>query len=892
MLVVALLIAVFSWQRNAYVQEKQLEHTTSQLVQTLKSQMGTYDALLRSLGDELVYRGALDSETNREFSSDYLARVQDTHAGIAGLGFLDLDGNYLAGSTPDTPVSLPNLLESEQTADSFRAMLDNPDFQIVQPYYFGPLDEWLIPLRAPIFDENGELVAVMAAGIRASGVDAPWGNISPEGDMEIALIRDDGYLNYLYPVPEARDRMNRVYGSPVTEKLQRLVHNNTGMVVYDRPYDSVENTVRTYLWIEPVEEYGLTAVAMKLQSDVLAAWGRSMVLPMAIWLASLIALGFGYRRAVALLERAELDTNQTRNELEKALERYNKLTRLIPIGVYQLEAHPNGHRRFMYFSDRACKVLGLSGNESLEEVKSSVYAAFHPEDRMDFRRRESDAITNMEPLRWEGRVIVNGEVRWINLQADPGEVLSNGRTLWNGVVIDFTEKQLAQQQINTLAYYDPLTHLPNRRLLYKRIQQAVNEVEQNHHSSALMFIDIDNFKALNDTLGQATGDKILKVLADRLRRSIRERDTVAHMGADEFVVLHSRLPKDQQEAARQVRLLVDRINAELEREINVEGQKYIATVSMGISVFSDGNVTAEQLLQQSEQAMYQAKDAGRNKQIFFDETLQEVITDRLALKRDLRSAILNDELELYYQLQVDQNGEPMGAEALVRWHHPERGLVMPDQFIEVAEQSGDIVLLGESLLCQACKQLVLWQKDDMMCNWSMAVNISANHLKAENFEQSVLTIIKETGAPADKLILEITESMLLAETNSAIQKMNALREHGIKFALDDFGTGYSSLSYLAQLPLNEIKIDRSFVMGLSESADKKDLIKTMISLGHSMSLKLVAEGVETEEQFLWLKESGCTIFQGFWIGRPLPASEVKSQVLLFKQMGKVKTTES
>ncbi len=389
---------------------------------------------------------------------------------------------------------------------------------------------------------------------------------------------------------------------------------------------------------------------------------------------------------------------------------------------------------------------------------------------------------------------------------------------------------------------------------------------------ALLFVDLDNFKSINDTLGQQTGDLLLKEVALRLPNSVRESDTVAHLSGDKFGVMLEGLSGTSEDAAAQAKSIAEKIFSSLVRSFRVGRREIHSRCSIGITVFGLPHQDPTEILQQAEIAMYQAKDAGRGCIRFFSPELQAAVNERVALEEDLRHAIREKQFELYFQPQVDETGL-IGAEVLIRWNHPQRGLLLPGEFIPLAEESGLILDLGSWTLESACAQVAAWSDHFHHPSFTVAVNISVREFRQADFVERVLATVERTGANPLTLKLELTESMLADNIEDIIAKMTELREHGLSFSLDDFGTGYSSLSYLKRLPLDQLKIDRAFVRDILSDVSSGAIAQTIISLSKAMHLSVIAEGVETEGQRDFLMELGCSSFQGYLYGRPLPAAE-------------------
>lgn len=434
---------------------------------------------------------------------------------------------------------------------------------------------------------------------------------------------------------------------------------------------------------------------------------------------------------------------------------------------------------------------------------------------------------------------------------------------------DITGSKSAKSEIRRLAFYDPLTDLPNRRLLQDRLEQALTRSGRKRRHGALLLIDLDNFKALNDTWGHAKGDLLLKQAALRLVACVRDSDTVARLGGDEFVVLIDDAGGSPAEVIATSRAVADKVLAKLHAPFDVDGRVHRSGCSIGVAPFGFDLLSGDEILKRADVAMYQAKAAGRNTVRFFDPAMQAAVEARAAMEVDLRHALQQSAFTLHYQPQVESGNRVIGAEALLRWTHPERGPVSPAEFIPVAEQSGLIVDLGEWVLQTACRQLAQWSDMPGCAGLTLAINVSVHQFRQVDFVDKVRRALIAHGAKPTRLKLEITESMFVADQESIINKMIQLKALGVGFSLDDFGTGYSSLSYLRRLPLDQLKIDQSFVREVLSDPNDAAIARTVIALGQSLGLMVIAEGVELQGQRDFLAQYGCTFCQGYLISRPL-----------------------
>ena len=477
---------------------------------------------------------------------------------------------------------------------------------------------------------------------------------------------------------------------------------------------------------------------------------------------------------------------------------------------------------------------------------------------------------------WEGEIWnrrKNGEIYPEHLTITA--VKDQDGTVVNYVasLADITKSKLAEEEIRNLAFFDPLTRLPNRRLLQDRLQQALASSGRSGKEGALLFIDLDNFKTLNDTLGHDIGDILLQQVAQRLESCVRQGDTVARLGGDEFVVMLEGLSEQRLEAAEQTEMVGEKILDLLNQPYRLGRHEYHSTPSIGATLFIDYQQPIENLLKQADIAMYQAKTAGRNTLRFFDPRMQETIKVRAALESELRSALELGQFRLYYQMQVDSAGRRLGAEALIRWLHPERGLVSPVEFIPLAEETGLILPIGQWVLETACAQLKSWQQNAETRELLLSVNVSSKQFRQPQFATLVSKIVRQYGIDPKLLKFELTESMLLDNIDDTITTMNALKEVGVRISLDDFGTGYSSLQYLKRLPITQLKIDQSFVRDIAVDSSDKAIVSTVIAMAHSLGLDVIAEGVETEVQRKFLFNMGCIHYQGYLFGKPVPVEQ-------------------
>lgn len=546
-------------------------------------------------------------------------------------------------------------------------------------------------------------------------------------------------------------------------------------------------------------------------------------------------------------------------------ERLNTILNSVDAYIYIKDAQ----LRYQYANSRVAQLFGCSAEQVIGQTDSAFF----------------DEVTVAKLRVHDLRVIEQGErveEEEINRSID-GQVTQSylsiklplrdrqGRIYaLCGISTDITRRKQAEEAIHQLAFYDPLTGLPNRRLLQDRVQQLLSSLARIPQSAALMFMDVDNFKDINDTLGHDVGDELLRQIAERMRECVRAQDTLARQGGDEFVVMLVNLSTQQGEAARQAQQVAQKLLDRLSQSYQLGAQICQTSVSIGVVLIDGATDTREELFKQADMAMYQAKAAGRNTLRFFNPEMQAQVVARTTLEADLRRALAHDEFVLFYQPQVDDQGQTLGFEALLRWQHPMRGLILPAEFIAVAKSSGLIVALGAWVLRTACLQLQAFSRQAAHRHWTIAVNVSAAQFRQPDFVARLQTILLQTGANAARLELELTESQLVDDVPDVMSKMDALRDVGVRLSLDDFGTGYSSLAILKRLPLNQLKIDQAFVRDMLDDPQNVSIIRAIVTLGESLALAVIAEGVESVVQRDALLALGCHHYQGYLFGQPTP----------------------
>jgi diguanylate cyclase (GGDEF)-like protein/PAS domain S-box-containing protein len=522
------------------------------------------------------------------------------------------------------------------------------------------------------------------------------------------------------------------------------------------------------------------------------------------------------------------------------------------------------------------KVTGYSAEDAIGKTPGLLTSGYHDADFYEGMWRSINETGLWEGEIWNRRK--NGEVYpehlIITAVKDNAGVVTNYVATLN----DITVHKAAAKEIHHLAFYDALTRLPNRRLLLDRLNHALAASTRSGKEGAVLFLDLDHFKTLNDTLGHDIGDLLLQQVAERLTACVREGDTVARLGGDEYVIMLEDLSEHDIEAAAQAEVIGEKILIALNKPYHLGAHEHHCTSSIGITLFNDHKSGIEELLKQADIAMYQAKKSGRNTLRFFDPGMQDALHARVDIERELRKALEKKQFHLYYQIQVESSGRPIGAEVLIRWLHPERGLVSPYQFIPLAEDTGLILPIGQWVLESACAQLKAWEQNTLTRDLTLSLNVSPKQFRQADFMSQVNAAVEHYAINPTLLKFELTESILLENIEDTIATMSALKDIGIRFSLDDFGTGYSSLQYLKRLPLYQLKIDQSFVRDIKINSSDQAIVCTIIAMAHTLNLNVIAEGVETEEQYRLLLNHDCTHYQGNFFGRPVPIAEFEASL--------------
>ncbi len=572
------------------------------------------------------------------------------------------------------------------------------------------------------------------------------------------------------------------------------------------------------------------------------------------------------------------DRKNAEAALKKSEERYRSLVSNIPVGLYRYSLDSGGS--YITVNEAMVNILGYNSIESLLQT--------HPND-LYINQHEKETFFNQ--LLHRGKVISseiqvkkkNGDLLWTAITAYVYKNRHGIIQYIDTMIEDISSRKNAENTVKRLSYYDFLTELPNRKMFLYRLKQALASSKRNNNFSGIIILDLDRFKTINDTLGHQLGDMFLQHVAQRIRETVRDEDTVARIGGDEFAIIFSEISPTLEEAGRIIQNISEKIRMDLSQPFLIEEHELYITASIGIAMFPGTSDNAEEVLKHASTAVNRVKEGERNRCLFYLPSMQQSVNKRVTLEKELRVALTDNQFQLFYQPQTNFSGRIIGAEALIRWTHPEKGIVSPAEFIPVAEESGLILPIGDWVLQTACSHLKKWKDLNILGDLKyVSINVSPLQFSQTDFSDNVKQTLTATDLPASLLSIEITEGVAIDNLDDTIKKMKSLKELGISFSIDDFGTGYSSLSYLNRLPIDQLKIDRSFVTNIADGSSFSSIVATIIVMAKSMGFSVVAEGVETEGELEFLIDKDCNIFQGYYFSKPLPHDEFQEKLKIGK----------
>ena len=849
-LFMALLAGAAAWQTGSLresavrTSEEKVDRFVSGAEAALNHNMLSIDLLLSGAQDMLQ----LQPHADVQGESRMLTVVARGNLLVSRVAVVDAQGRVRASSEPSgalQEMSLPTaFLASVVSSAAQRLYISTPVLSFAttqQVLYFA----------RPLKGRDGQRLAVVAEVPLAK-----LANVLTQGHevsgLEIVFEQNDGRRMLALPdLPEAGPLRAPHSDAPLPDRAWNTPARISGVPALVASRQLVYPNLR---------------LSVSLPEDqALERWEyeRNMVAAAALVFCAMVLLAAAV--AVVVFDRmaqARKDIADAKALLDQALE--SMVSGFVLLDAQQRVAHWN--RRFVELFPwmRGAMASGMPFRQVLEQS-----VAHHLPVGSDAERQQWIALRLAQQQDGTGaheQVLPDGHCIHVLERATP----EGG---WVITYHDVTDLRRANEEIEHLAFYDPLTGLPNRRLLLDRLGQAPVLSQRSGKVGALLFLDLDHFKDLNDTLGHEVGDELLQAVAQRLLANVRVADTVARLGGDEFVVMLRDLSSNTQEAAALAQRIGEQILRGLSEPYVLRGHTHQGAASIGATLFGASAQSAIELLRQADIAMYQVKARRGNALCFFDPKMQTAINDRAQLEADLRQALVAQQLVLHYQPQATLQGDVIGAECLLRWQHPQRGMVPPGQFIAVAEESDLILHIGQWVLHSACTQLARWQEQPQWAHLQLSVNVSARQFRQSDFVHQVIETLQVTGARAHLLTLELTESLVLDNVEDAIDKMHQLRTKGVRFSVDDFGTGYSSLAYLTRLPLHQLKIDQSFVRNLGSRPSDDVIVQTIIGMGRNLDLEVIAEGVETEAQKAILAGHGCDLYQGYLLARPMPVAD-------------------
>ncbi|MBK7000749.1 MAG: EAL domain-containing protein [Rhodoferax sp.] len=850
-LVIASLVAYLSF--NTWVSYKTYEKNASDRVLSLVRLVEQHASakiervnaeLLEALDDVHVDDFSLGMhlpESRKQFIQEVLYKKQERTPGIVAMSVVDKDGLVFAnslGTAIGTDVSHRKY---------FLDLKSNPAAQLAISEVVKGLvsNKWGILLARRINLADGSFGGVIVTNLGLSeNFESFYGSINLGRDDAISLRDEKNQVLVRHPVLEGA--LGKVITGQASAR-QITLKQSESVVVSKSVVDGIER----FTAIRKLPDYPVFAIVGLGRNATLSGWYRELLITVLVAMSS---LGVGLILTRSIRQRMQADS-----ELRIAAATFESQE-----GMMVTDAHGVILKVNLAFTD----TTGYSAEEAIGQNPRILQSGRHDKE---FYRAMWECIGRTGS--WQGEVWdkrKDGEIypKWLTISVVKDAV---GKiTHFIGTHYDITERKKAEEKIRELAFFDQLTGLPNRTLLLDRLRQAMTAGARSGKNGALLFIDLDKFKTLNDTHGHEMGDLLLKQVAQRLLGCVRAEDTVARLGGDEFVVMLTGLSTTASEAAAQAELVGGMILSTLNQPYNLHAVKHHSTPSIGVTLFGDSPDDIDELMKQADLAMYKAKASGRNALRFFDPEMESTVMERAALEQDLRTAITEKQFVLHYQAQITSQGHLTGAEVLLRWSHRLRGMVSPASFIPLAEDTGLILPLGQWVLETACMQLAEWANQPDLAHLTLAVNVSAKQFHQNDFVDLVLGTLKKTGADPKRLKLELTESLLVDNIQDIIVKMIALKNVGISFSLDDFGTGYSSLAYLKRLPLDQLKIDQSFVRDVLDDSNDAAIARTIVMLAKSLGLSVIAEGVETELQRDFLLRSDCHAYQGYFFSRPLP----------------------
>lgn len=861
---------LFGWLLNEQYQqeieaaESRITARANVVTEWAKGVFAQSGQALFGLAELLTIQGMPDAD-NTQVLERALENLTHYVPLVNEVGVMDLNGRVLASSNGNR-----NAGANIGHTQFFNAFKQGGQQELITPLYWSDRNQHYYlyhgrRLDSPTGDFMGVVVSSIIPDIFADSLE----QMHVYDGESIALVDSESRLIARHPALGEQFPVGRKIPSPQAD--QKLANEETAWSLKAlSPVDDRERLFR----MQRVGEYPMLAVVGIDLHELLAAWRqRALILSLVMGMLALLG-AWGARHYLSRLALAQ--------QLSQRIEEREQARAEAQVAAAAFQTHlgiliTDARGRILKANDTFTRISGYSEAEVVGKNPRMFSSGLH---NAAFYRRLWERV--LKSGKWEGEIWnqrKNGELfpEWLTISAVYGTdgVLTN----YVATMSDISERKAAEQEIHQLAFYDPLTGLANRRLFMDRMGAALKELQRHQRCGALLFIDIDNFKQINDTLGHYTGDQLLQSLARRMSQMLRDTDTLARLGGDEFAVLIEGVDSNHGQTSQLAERIASKLLAVLAEPFVLTEESVTITGSIGITIMASSEHNVDDYLQQVDMALFQAKSTGRHTVCFFDPAMQAALLARVKLEADLRHALASQQWQLYYQPQVNHQGAITGVEVLLRWLHPERGLVSPSEFIPLLESTELINEVGEWVLEDACYQLSRWAQHPQLSQLTISVNISPMQFRDEAFLTRVDRVFVRTQAPLHRLKLEVTESLFVEARDDARDKMLSLKAKGIRFSLDDFGTGYSSLAYLAQLPLDQLKIDQSFVQQVLECPANAAIVESTIALAESLNLEVIAEGVETVAQQAWLLAHDCQAYQGYLFGRPMEIEAFEAQLL-------------
>lgn len=862
-LILCLFVLFFSW-RSWQVQKRNVDiylNTTAELgKRSLDYYFSTLEYSLKLLSQDLF---TVDVEHHRNQGYALLTRFKREHPDLINVNLVRPDGELLISTEKGYGKNLPFVGKSASFVQARDEILHGQTLNIGRTLFGPVVQQWVIPLRYGVRDSTGKLVYILAAVLPLSTQQNFWKNIPLPANATLQLLRDDGYLISRFPVPDTVD-FKSLYGQPHRSALVNTVKHtveSAGDIVEGTDSDSQQAYTAIYIRLAK------HPVTFSLSIPMVNPLGRwwDQVKPFYLFVAVLL---WGVLRVYLWMQRRQ-EVNEREDELaaQKLQLAANAMQNTIE-GIIITDST----NCIVCVNKAFTDITGFSREDVLGKNPGLLSSGYH--DKTFYTEMWKSL---QQQGHWEGEISnrrKNGETYTELLSISA--IRSEDGTINNyvGVFNDISQTKHYEKRLEYLAHHDPLTDLPNRSLLHDRLEEAVVRAQRGNTLMFVLFIDLDRFKMINDSLGHGIGDRVLQVVAARLKNTIRDTDTVARLGGDEFTII-----LEQMHSSDDAAILAQKILDSLLIPLVIEEHHLFTSASIGISCYPRDGKDVATLLKYADTALYRAKEE-RNKFKFFSGIMNVQAQDFMAMASSLHLALTNNQIFLEYQPRIDlKTGKISAVEALARWRHPELGLVSPDKFIPLAEETGLIDAIGDWILREACTQGRRWHEAGYPLR--IAVNLSTRQFRKQRFASQFLDIVTETGFATEFLEVEITESLMMHDPASSKRSLDELEKHGVRIAIDDFGTGYSSLHHLRSFPIHYIKIDSSFIHDVPYDTNNNEIVRTIIAMAKSLHISLIAEGVETNEQLAMLMDRSCDEMQGFLLSPPVAATEIPALLELY-----------